>query len=98
MWTCRPSSTTASDARRRASSAGASSSATPNFASPWPVDMAAWVSPATSGLTRRSTRMGAAGASASSRRRSSALSITTQPTPAATAVRSSLSSLALPWR
>ena len=98
MCTWMPSKATAGERSRRSMSAGASPIGTPNLDSAWPVEMKAWVSPATSGLTRSSARTGGSGASASSRSTSSLLSTITQPTPTSSACRSSASDLALPCR
>ena len=76
-------------------SAGASSSATPNFASGLPVSIAAYVLPGTAGFTRSSTRWVLV-ASRSRRSTSSSPSITMTPTPASNAAWMSVSLLALP--
>ena len=52
MWQCSPTSRRCGEAAIRSIAPGASPSPKPNFESAWPVEIAAWVSPETSGVTR----------------------------------------------
>ena len=49
MWQCSPTSFSVGDPASRVDRLAAASIEKPNFESAWPVEIAAWVSPATSG-------------------------------------------------